>query len=67
MEDGSVAHNLERTITLHIIISSLCEGKRNETVVANMHPLLFLKLIFTVVYPIRNGHFKMADCKTSER
>ena len=22
---------------------------------------------FTVVYPIRNGHFKMADCKSSKR
>ena len=21
----------------------------------------------TVVYPIRNGHFKMADCKSSKR
>ena len=48
MKDGSVAHNLERTITLHIIISSLCEGKRNETVVANMHPVLFLKLILVL-------------------
>ena len=23
--------------------------------------------IHTVVYPIRNGHFKMADCKSSKR
>jgi hypothetical protein len=23
--------------------------------------------IITVVYPIRNGHFKMADCKSSKR
>jgi hypothetical protein len=31
--------------------------------------LLFLRLkhIITVVYPIRNGHFKMADCKSSKR
>jgi hypothetical protein len=53
MKDGSVAHNLERTITLRMIISSLCEGKRNETVVdetvvANMHPVLFLKLILVL-------------------
>jgi hypothetical protein len=36
-----------------MIISSLCEGKRNETVVdetvvANMHPVLFLKLILVL-------------------
>ena len=23
--------------------------------------------VITVVYPIRNGHFKMADCKSSKR
>ena len=23
--------------------------------------------MITVVYPIRNGHFKMADCKSSKR
>ena len=27
----------------------------------------FFYHIITVVYPIRNGHFKMVDCKSSKR
>ena len=28
---------------------------------------IFLQCNTTVVYPIRNGHFKMADCTSSKR
>jgi hypothetical protein len=43
--------------SLYFLDDKIITSYRNEILV----------LLFTVVYPIRNGHFKMANCTSSIR
>jgi hypothetical protein len=50
-----------------IHFSILIQYQSNSVFLVNTRAFRFLSSAITVVYPIRNGHFKMADCKSSKR